>query len=192
MTFQSTHPVRGGTAWLAPAFYPAGVSIHPPRAGWDRRACADGMGVGCFNPPTPCGVGPSSRPRPGSRGSFNPPTPCGVGQGHCMIYSREEGVSIHPPRAGWDGATIQHLANIAVSIHPPRAGWDDNSVAAAYTQDRFQSTHPVRGGTHSRQIRIHGTEVSIHPPRAGWDPPTGLHEGRGMTVSIHPPRAGWD
>ena len=36
--FQSTHPVRGGTS---PEKYVAlygGISIHPPREGWDENA----------------------------------------------------------------------------------------------------------------------------------------------------------
>ena len=33
--FQSTHPVRGGTRFLAVIFPASLISIHPPRAGWD-------------------------------------------------------------------------------------------------------------------------------------------------------------
>ena len=35
-SFQSTHPVRGGTRAAALRYVPVdGISIHPPRAGWD-------------------------------------------------------------------------------------------------------------------------------------------------------------
>ena len=35
------------------------------------------------------------------------------------------GISIHPPRAGWDAQNVsQRFPVIAISIHPARAGWD--------------------------------------------------------------------
>ena len=56
-----------------------------------------------------------------------------------------------------------------ISIHPPREGWDlcDRRLQSnGYT---FQSTHPVRGGTFP--VIPHKTVryISIHPPREGWD-----------------------
>ena len=77
--FQSTHPVRGGTPVLAKSHpsqshfnppTPCGVgrlqvqlclfehiSIHPPRAGWDKPPSYTCLRINDFNPPTPCGVG---------------------------------------------------------------------------------------------------------------------------------------
>ena len=78
----------------------------------------------------------------------------------------------------------------------------------------FQSTHPVRGGTHKRNTFAKVPAISIHPPREGWDTLTlsaaaqlqafqSTHPVRGGTIrqfkrrfdhpiSIHPPREGWD
>ena len=80
--------------------------------------------------------------------------------------------------------------------------------------NRFQSTHPVWGGTGGRQQAPVPGDISIHPPRVGWDtteadrssdrsyfnPPTPCGVGPVMpsqvtgrvTISIHPPRVGWD
>ena len=35
LIFQSTHPVRGGTAAVHLSRGRSGISIHPPREGWD-------------------------------------------------------------------------------------------------------------------------------------------------------------
>ena len=57
---------------------------------------------------------------------------------------------------------------------------------------RFQSTHPVRGGTFRQGEPIYADmTISIHPPREGWDGE--ILTNKGMTIiSIHPPREGWD
>ena len=104
-SFQSTHPVRGGTEYGYHQGTQDVISIHPPRAGWDARFKIIGVRVVHFNPPTPCGVGQLSPCPLHQRSYFNPPTPCGVG--------------LSPPLS-FGG------------IH------------------RFQSTHPVRGGTPPR------------------------------------------
>ena len=100
--FQSTHPVRGGTA------------------GWDIQMVI----VPDFNPPTPCGVGPEGDPAccPTDRISIHPPRAGWDPDG--AVVSRVRLISIHPPRAGWD--TAQKVADmiVRISIHPPRAGWD--------------------------------------------------------------------
>ena len=102
--FQSTHPVRGGTVCLHFILGRVYISIHPPRAGWDRTSPIKlgSFSATHFNPPTPCGVGlspdmmrwrcaefQSTHPvRGGTKERtdcillvlyFNPPTPCGVG-----------------------------------------------------------------------------------------------------------------
>ena len=78
-TFQSTHPLRGGT--IAPADLAAdtNISIHPPLAGWDGSLRGLMYHADNFNPPTPCGVGPSPTTLSSLIQNFNPPTPCGVG-----------------------------------------------------------------------------------------------------------------
>ena len=57
--------------------------------------------------------------------------------------------------------------------------------------DKFQSTHPVRGGTPGNQVYVGAPGISIHPPREGWDIRK-HHTTNGGNISIHPPREGWD
>ena len=52
-TFQSTHPVRGGTAVDAAVGKSPEISIHPPREGWDFLPSLIVYIVSHFNPPTP-------------------------------------------------------------------------------------------------------------------------------------------
>ena len=79
---------------------------------------------------------------------FNPPTPCGVGQAALWGGDKDLSISIHPPRVGWDIA--HHLRGDGAAI-------------------RFQSTHPVWGGTRLDCPRWGRGTISIHPPRVGWD-----------------------
>ena len=79
-TFQSTHPVWGGTLSWAPQTDFVYISIHPPRVGWDTFSQFCYCCLSYFNPPTPCGVGRGLSQVPKVDNHFNPPTPCGVGQ----------------------------------------------------------------------------------------------------------------
>ena len=63
------------------------------------------------------------------------------------ISAFRQGISIHPPREGWDDAFRFHLFAVLISIHPPREGWDSARITPAIDNSTFQSTHPVRGGT---------------------------------------------
>ena len=56
-----------------------------------------------------------------------------------------------------------------ISIHPPREGWDGIRIFKGLKRAAFQSTHPVRGGTCDIQEPSGGHPISIHPPREGWD-----------------------
>ena len=56
-------------------------------------------------------------------------------------------ISIHPPREGWDSATMNTHDHHRISIHPPREGWDGQKMVKA----GYKFT------------------ISIHPPREGWD-----------------------
>ena len=58
-------------------------------------------------------------------------------------------------------------------------------------QPRFQSTHPVWGGTLQTITDDFKARISIHPPRMGWD--KSCKDGDMLSdISIHPPRVGWD
>ncbi len=53
------------------------------------------------------------------------------------------------------------------STHPVRGG--TYSGVEASRPALFQSTHPVRGGTAAVDAAVGKTPISIHPPREGWD-----------------------
>ena len=102
-TFQSTRPLRGGTGAPVGRDGARKISIHPPLAGRDASTPAPCRLMYYFNPPAPCGAGPSrgggGRPpslisiHPPLAGrdisigtgtantkNFNPPAPCGAGR----------------------------------------------------------------------------------------------------------------
>ena len=78
-------------------------------------------------------------------------------------------ISIHPPRVGWDQNFLSRFGLLQISIHPPRVGWDRRRSLHPLPQlhfnpptpcgvgppldnpknygEKFQSTHPVWGGT---------------------------------------------
>ena len=122
--FQSTHPVRGGTIQSSICFRRSLFqSTHPVRGG--TRRCGLPVWPGSY---------------------FNPPTPCGVGRSFPVCGEHASDISIHPPRAGWDGGLVNDDGVVRISIHPPRAGWDNG---------------------HALLLALR--YISIHPPRAGWD-----------------------
>ena len=212
--FQSTHPVRGGTRSAAGISSSSAVSIHPPRAGWDNSAISCWLRFFVSIHPPRAGWDFCRVATCYSSKCFNPPTPCGVGP--CHVFYRKYGSfpfqSTHPVRGG----TVHHQGRChsgqfqsthpvrggtssqwpdcrpaPVSIHPPRAGWDLLPGGHVLFVEMFQSTHPVRGGTLLAVVQPPEGNVSIHPPRAGWDVKERTYQTR-FVVSIHPPRAGWD
>ena len=68
--------------------------------------------------------------------------------------------------------------NTLISIHAPREGCDISLVLVRSAKLVFQSTHPVRGATHTRRDDQHRQVISIHAPREGCD------SGRGHTALI--------
>ena len=101
----SIHPPRAGRDRAqGQHFEEIIISIHPPRAGRDRLGLVGLLGDGHFNPPAPCGAGPT----PG------------------IAADAGGGISIHPPRAGRDPGQMSRRKMTSISIHPPRAGRDDN------------------------------------------------------------------
>ena len=128
---------------------------------------------------------------------------------------RHRHISIHPPRAGWDFEYPSCSIRTWISIHPPRAGWDGRRRSALpWGKRRFQSTHPVRGGTPPPTSTAScwpnfnpPTPCGVGPPPTStascwpnFNPPTPCGVGRrtvhrqqcDLSISIHPPRAGWD
>ena len=100
-------------------------------------------------------------------------------------------ISIHPPREGWDANRTHIGIEICISIHPPREGWDWRTSESRQSSTKFQSTHPVRGGTTGIWNESLQRIISIHPPREGWDQ-TSTQVNRFCRVfqSTHPVRGG--
>ena len=167
--FQSTHPVRGGTAepWR---MYPAErfQSTHPVRGGTSSapERCSTPAN---FNPPTPCGVGQKVRSHILHHRNFNPPTPCGVGRSwYCPRASTTLFQSTHPVRGG-TRSSCRPPPRRMISIHPPRAGWDRIRDGHTRLVQDFNPPTPCGVGLQFLQRFLPQSSISIHPPRAGWD-----------------------
>ena len=100
--FQSTHPVGARQQRADICGHPLRISIHAPRRArrqMARRSTSLSMD---FNPPAPCGAGPSS-----------------------CANNRSCKISIHLPRVGQDCSTFCTSGRTAmISIHLPRVGQD--------------------------------------------------------------------
>ena len=166
--FQSTLPMRGGTAVEWDIAVDDGISIHPPHAGRDDyinykrsdtvisihppHAGRDAIqhqnsrNIGNFNPPSPCGEGPFGIDITGRTKYFNPPSPCG------------EGPFPHP------------RPDFAGDFNPPSpCGEGHQTETKLKEKNIFQSTLPMRGGT-KKSVRVNAYDkISIHPPHAGRD-----------------------
>ena len=192
--FQSTHPVRGGTFPVTVAVYGDGISIHPPREGWDLLVVFRFLILEIFQSTHPVRGGTISVQALPFRAyciSIHPPRE-GWDRDTSSRDRRIPAISIHPPREGWDCRSDRtERISACISIHPPREGWDEPTTAAELFVRLFQSTHPVRGGTPRRgQEKEKSVFQSTHPVRGGtpsWRIPL-----LGGGISIHPPREGWD
>ena len=190
------------------------ISIRLPRVGWDHFAHLLGTMMDYFNPPVWGRTAGVSINVCNALISIHPPrTGWDI---HCRSAARKSVISIHPPRVGWDcgggvagallwdfnpptpcgvglfGSCNSSQALICISIHPPRVGWDSRRFATSQTLPRFQSTHPVWGGTLRVAHHLDHLLISIHPPRVGWDDAGEDRSGASAQISIHPPRVGWD
>ena len=123
-------------------------------------------------------------------------------------------ISIHVPRAGYDG-DIRRGQALAHHFYPRTpCGVRRNPPILKFHFGIFLSTYPVRGTTADVAGFVRGEGISIHVPRAGYDGRAGilrgrqrhfyprtpcgvrqLNRGRGGPkgcISIHVPRAGYD
>ena len=83
--FQSTHPVRGGTAKVGCNVRRVVISIHPPREGWDALRSSR-----CLYLTT----------------TFQSTHPVRGGTRAADTFPQAVKISIHPPREGWDYTEI--------------------------------------------------------------------------------------
>ena len=213
--FQSTRPVRGGTAGPCPHGYVDGISIHPPRAGrddWGQESKQDVLG---FQSTRPVRGGTAGAAQGGAHHTFQSTRPVrgGTLPGLSSLSTSFTFQSTRPVRGGTQ-TVIKHRAADTISIHPPRAGRDIFACFGLIINNPFQSTRPVRGGT-TISCMTHALRIfqSTRPVRGGtvvsrqqgvaprnFNPPApcgaGLlgqqEQGAVAHISIHPPRAGRD
>ena len=191
-TFQSTRPVRGGTRNTSGLRNQSKISIHPPRAGRDEKKRYYQLQGNQFQ---------STRPVRGGTAQSS----------HTFLPIPK--ISIHPPRAGRDDHQAPPFRFFLISIHPPRAGRDPSGNKYSMMKCHFNPPAPCGAGPVSvlvvslrpqhfnppapcgaglsRCAGCANSPISIHPPRAGRD-----SYFRDVVVycdiSIHPPRAGRD
>ena len=207
-------PAPHGAGGRGDAQHSAQISIHPPRAGRDKRRWLTTACLCRFQSTRPVRGGtPSLNSLARRTLYFNPPAPCGAGlwagrsfnhpksfqstrpvRGGTPIVSMSGGhlgISIHPPRAGRDRLPVSVPGQVQDFNPPAPCGAGHVSCSYQSTPDRFQSTRPVRGGTIGKIMPPLKQAISIHPPRAGRDAVRWLRV-HGRAISIHPPRAGRD
>ena len=152
MPFQSTLPARGATSVVDTLQLKAGISIHAPRTGSDRKGAVDVLLL----------VISIHAPRTGSDG--------GAG----AVRGGKRSISIHAPRTGSDGGgRIPTLYAQSISIHAPRTGSDKHPNTTRRKPPYFnpRSPHGERQSTGAPLSASQG--ISIHAPRTGSDkPPT--------------------
>ena len=147
--FLSTYPVRGTTAAiLARNTNKHDISIHVPRAGYDRTytnryETYQGISIHVPRAGYDEGVIHTLTLSP----NFYPRTPCGVRRVRGVRGQRSE----------------------QISIHVPRAGYDKEPLEISLTYKVFLSTYPVRGTTVDAVDVLDAVFISIHVPRAGYD-----------------------
>ena len=167
--FQSTHPMRGATKSGVVVAGNVSISIHAPHAGCDQtEAHHITLSV-----------------------NFNPRTPCGVRRHRLLTLEHQGQISIHAPHAGCDRGAFVFDVPQTISIHAPHAGCDLYPSVIPYApldfnprtpcgvrlrefgayswDEKFQSTHPMRGATLLANSNLSAGIISIHAPHAGCD-----------------------
>ena len=123
--FQSTLPVWGGTMHIKPIKKPCSV-FQSTLPVWGGTLITS---TGFF----------------GNWISIHPPRVGRDFQKSCV--SLTDKISIHPPRVGRDAKKTARFQATNISIHPPRVGRDEQHQKQQRTNQEFQSTLPVWGGT---------------------------------------------
>ena len=125
ISFQSPHPLRGGTQEFQHLLLLRAISIHPPLAGWDLYSELLQSVADLFQSIHPCGVGLNISSKVAELVLFQSTHPL---RGGTLLFKWvalfQQFQSTHPSRGG----TITLFAlcrNRHISIHPPLAGWDE-------------------------------------------------------------------
>ena len=190
--FQSTHPLRGATAY--PCIDRADQTHFNPRTPCGVRPVVDGgklyyNGISIHAPLAGCDLGYSARHD--AWNAFQSTHPL---RGATVCLPRApvqlQFQSTHPLR-GATSCAARLAARSTISIHAPLAGCDDRSQAPVLYWRRFQSTHPLRGATARCRGCLIILNISIHAPLAGCDLKL-KYQSVLRIISIHAPLAGCD
>ena len=145
--FQSTLPVRGATTW---------ENINTSRKEY-------------FNPRSPCGERLSATNRGGTDVEFQSTLPVRGATRGLMPRQQKGDISIHAPRAGSD--RLNGLQMAREENFNPRSPCGERRFRINWgaSDEKFQSTLPVRGATPTIRGGMSAVRISIHAPRAGSD-----------------------
>ena len=146
----------------------AGISIHAPHAGSDRRRIWAMTAHGNFNPRPPCGER-QSRPADSLFVTSFQSTPPMRGATFYGVAGEHHGGDFNPrPPCGERRPTAHHEERRGrISIHAPHAGSDEPVMPIFKTRYPFQSTPPMRGAT------AHSTDAPKISPNFNPRPPCG-------------------
>ena len=135
------------------------ISIHAPREGCDEIVCGGIVVFLTFQSTHPVRGATVSMPAKLMVFIFQSTHPVRGATGVRQQHDRDAHISIHAPREGCDGDDGQEQsAGGDISIHAPREGCDYLHYLLHCSIKSFQSTHPVRGATLSREYRKAITE----------------------------------
>ena len=158
-TFLSTLPARGATSSPAGVAHRLIISIHAPREGSDRRACAATCSLSYFYPRSPRGERHWRRLVYDQRLRFLSTLPARGATGIKQVDDIMRIISIHAPREGSDVLAVNGIGQLAlISIHAPREGSDGLKVVSRIVTNHFYPRSP-RG---ERQRSHSGRQ---HPPQ---------------------------
>ena len=123
------------------------ISIHPPRVGWDRSAGTKKFPFMQFQSTHPVWGGTAASGGACTPQPFQSTHPVWGGtkcRAKCAAYQL---ISIHPPRVGWDMESLLSLVGQQDFNPPTPCGVGPLVLSSWCLCTRFQSTHPVWGGT---------------------------------------------
>ena len=154
--FQSTHPLRGATYARHNRKRKHDISIHAPLAGCDSFTHYHHRQILNFNPRTPCGVRLLLIVSPRRIPTFQSTHPLRGATSCQNVPNSRVIISIHAPLAGCDsrrhdrGNTLKNFNPRTPCGVRPAGSWQECSAF------RFQSTHPLRGATGEKLVKIRG------------------------------------
>ena len=143
--FQSTRPLRGGTRSHVYPTLPTQNFNPPAPCGAGHVGMMIQQNETDFNPPAPCGAGLYFVPGMHIEEDFNPPAPCGAGLEFGKVIHRS--ANFNPPAPCGAGLTcISVNMAMLISIHPPLAGRDHGDEHGLTDRRDFNPPAPCGAG----------------------------------------------